>query len=122
MNLLEKLQTTYDESCFPVHDALSMEPEYECEYCGHKDVAPAHGDDCSAVDAVMAKHEIERLSAENKALETKRRNLREWVVDMYTNQDYRLGEAQVFADMAMDSVSTQQGQDAVVGKRGTKAE
>ena len=69
MNLLEKLQTTYDESCFPVHDTLSMEPEYECEYCGHKDVAPAHGDDCSAVDAVMAKHEIERLSKEINRLQ-----------------------------------------------------
>ena len=105
MNLLEKLQTTYDESCLPVHDALSMEPEYECEYCGHRDVAPAHSNDCPAVDAVMAKHEIERVSAENSRY---RKALEKLSVLCYVRSDSPFTEHMEIARHALERVSTGQ--------------
>jgi hypothetical protein len=61
MNIIESLRTWYEEAIDNSSSADGLEPEYECNYCHHRDVGPAHADECIAVDCMLAADEIERL-------------------------------------------------------------
>jgi hypothetical protein len=67
MKLIESLRAWYAEAIDNTSSPDGLEPEYECNYCHHRDVGPTHADECIAVDCALAADEIEGLIAIRKA-------------------------------------------------------
>ncbi len=64
MNLVERLRQEYQDATHPMHNTLSLEPRYECEYCGEVELAPnCHAEGCLILLLDEAADEIERLRA-----------------------------------------------------------
>ena len=58
---IEELKAIYDEACYPTHTTISQEPEYTCEYCNYRDVAPGHTEECLVVPCKLAANTMEAM-------------------------------------------------------------